>query len=74
MPGPDFALNHMVAPRKGLPALMDMARSLGVGRIEIRNDLSGRAIADGTSPETVKAEARFEGPLDRQYQCPAAVQ
>ena len=57
MPGPDFALNHMVAPRKSLPAFMDMARSLGVRKIEIRNDLSGQAITDGTSPETVKAEA-----------------
>ena len=57
MPGPDFALNHMVAPRKSLPAFLDMARSLAVGKIEIRNDLSGQAIADGTPPETVKAEA-----------------
>ncbi len=57
MPGPDFALNHMVAPRKSLPAFMDMARSLDVEKIEIRNDLSGQAITDGTPPETVKAEA-----------------
>ena len=61
MPGPDFALNHMVAPRKSLPAFMDMARSLGVGKIEIRNDLSGQAITDGTPPEKVRAEAERAG-------------
>ncbi len=57
MPRLDFALNHMVAPRKSLPAFMDLARSLGVDKIEIRNDLSGQAIDDGTSPATVKADA-----------------
>ena len=57
MPGPDFALNHMVAPKKSLRAFMDMARSLGVAKVEIRNDLAGQAITDGTSPETVRAEA-----------------
>ena len=57
MPGPDFALNHMVAPKKSLRAFMDMARSLGVAKIEIRNDLAGQAITDGTPPETVRSEA-----------------
>ena len=61
MPGPDFALNHMVAPRKSLRAFMDMARSLGVEKIEIRNDLSGQAITDGTPPETVRAQAEQAG-------------
>lgn len=61
MPGPDFALNHMVAPRKSLRDFIDMARSLGVAQIEIRNDLSGQAITDGTPPETVRAEAEQAG-------------
>ena len=61
MPGQDFALNHMVAPRKSLPAFMELARSLGVDQIEIRNDLSGQAITDGTPPEKVRAAAEQAG-------------
>ena len=61
MPGQDFALNHMVAPRKSLPAFVDMARSLGVDQIEIRNDLAGQAITDGTPPEKVRAEVEQAG-------------
>ncbi len=74
MPGPDFALNHMVAPRKSLPAFMDMARSLGVEKIEIRNDLSGQAITDGTSARDRQGRRRIEESLHRQHQRPAALQ
>src|SRR5262245_8146878 len=43
-----FALNHMVAP--GLPPkdFFALCRSLGIARAEIRNDLDGNAIIDGT--------------------------
>lgn len=54
MPALVFALNHMVAPRLSLPDFIAAARALGIDRIEIRNDLDGNAILDGTSPETVR--------------------
>lgn len=54
MPAPVFALNHMVAPRLPLPQFIETAKALGIDKIEIRNDLAGNAILDGTSPETVR--------------------
>ena len=56
-----FALNHMVAPRLGLVPFFDLARRLGVGTVEIRNDLPGVALADGTEPAAVRAEAEGAG-------------
>jgi 2-keto-myo-inositol isomerase len=55
MPAPVFALNHMVAPRMPLPEFIEKAMALGIDRIEIRNDLAGNAILDGTKAETVRA-------------------
>lgn len=49
-----FSLNHMVAPMMGLERFFSLARSLDVDTVEIRNDLTGNAIADGTKPETVR--------------------
>lgn len=54
MTAPVFALNHMVAPRLPLPDLIAKAKALGIDRIEIRNDLQGNAILDGTKPEIVR--------------------
>lgn len=48
-----FALNHVVAPTMKLGDFIEMAQSLETGRIEIRNDLAGNAILDGTSPAAV---------------------
>lgn len=45
---PEFALNHMVAPRLGHTDFFALARRLGIRKVEIRNDLRGIAIADGT--------------------------
>lgn len=55
MPAPVFALNHMVAPRLPLPQFIEKAKALGIDRIEIRNDLDGNAILDGTTPDTVRS-------------------
>jgi 2-keto-myo-inositol isomerase len=54
MPAPVFALNHMVAPRLPLPQFIEVAKALEIDKIEIRNDLAGNAILDGTSPEAVR--------------------
>ncbi len=48
-----FALNRMVAPRLSLEAFVDLAVKLGADAIEIRNDLKGIEIEDGTAPEAV---------------------
>jgi 2-keto-myo-inositol isomerase len=45
-----FALNHMVAPQLDIARFFELAKSLGIGAVEIRNDLEGNAILDGTSP------------------------
>ncbi|WP_037467974.1 TIM barrel protein [Sinorhizobium fredii] len=52
-----FALNHMAAPGLPLDAFFALAKSLGISAVEIRNDLSGNAILDGTKPDEVKALA-----------------
>lgn len=43
-----YALNHMIAPAMPLPAFFDLAASLGIEAVEIRNDMAGNAILDGT--------------------------
>ena len=50
-------LNHRVAPTFGLAAFFDLAASLGVRDVEIRNELRNVAIADGTPAEVVRREA-----------------
>lgn len=49
-----FALNRMVAPRLSLESFVDLAVELGADAIEIRNDLKGIEIEDGTAPEVVR--------------------
>ncbi len=56
-----FALNHMAAPGLPLDAFFELAKSLRISAVEIRNDLSGNAILDGTKPEDVKALAEKHG-------------
>lgn len=50
----DFALNHMTAPQLSLADFFVLARDLHVPRVEIRNDISGNAILDGTSAADVR--------------------
>jgi 2-keto-myo-inositol isomerase len=61
MPAPKFALNHMAAARLDLPAFFALAARLGMTSVEIRNDLDGLPIADGASPQEVRAEAERHG-------------
>ncbi len=58
---PVFAFNHMTAPKMNLEAFFGMAKSLGVDAVEIRNDIAGNAILDGTEPGGVKALAQKHG-------------
>lgn len=61
MASPTFALNHMVAPRLPLAEFFALGKEVGVTQFEIRNDLSGNAIIDGTSPQTVRSLATATG-------------
>jgi 2-keto-myo-inositol isomerase len=58
---PRFALNHMTAPRLGVADFFDLARGIGVTEVEIRNDLDGNAILDGTPAADVKKLAEAAG-------------
>lgn len=57
----NFALNHMVAPRLAHAAFFDLTRRLGLDRVEIRNDLEGVALLDGTPAAEVGAAAKARG-------------
>lgn len=56
-----FAINRMSAPRMGFEAFVAMTRRLGVAAIEIRNDLSGVEITDGTPAAALGAAAQAQG-------------
>lgn len=56
-----FALNHMTTPGLSLDAFFDLAKSLGISTVEIRNDLAGNAILDGTPAKDVAALAERHG-------------
>ena len=50
----DFAINHMAAPQVMLGDFFALAASLQAPRVEIRNDISGNAILDGTPASAAK--------------------
>jgi 2-keto-myo-inositol isomerase len=56
-----YAINHMVAPRKSFAGLLELATRLGLEQVEIRNDLDGVAIRDGTPPERIREQAEAAG-------------
>src|SRR5919107_2961851 len=59
--GSIFALNHIAAPKRRFAQFLDLAHGLGVRAVEIRNDLPGVEIADGTDPAQVRREAEAQG-------------
>lgn len=56
-----FALNQMTAPALSPDAFFDLAKSLGISAVEIRNDLDGNAIIDGTPAAEIKALGEKHG-------------
>jgi 2-keto-myo-inositol isomerase len=56
-----FALNHITAPRLGAAAFFALAREIGLTQVEIRNDLAGAPILDGTDAATIRREAQAKG-------------
>ena len=57
----EFALNHMCAPKLGIDRFFDLAVALGCGGVEIRNDLQGNAMLDGTPAEEIRPAAGRRG-------------
>ena len=58
---PRFALNHIVAPERMPEAFFALAGELGIGAVEIRNDIAGNAILDRTPAARIAALARTAG-------------
>lgn len=58
---PVFAINHIVTPALRPQAFFQLARSIGLQDVEIRNDLAGNAIIDGTPAVDVRAQAAEAG-------------
>jgi 2-keto-myo-inositol isomerase len=56
-----YAINHMVAPRKSFAELVALANALELDAVEIRNDLPGTAILDGTEAAKVRDQAEAGG-------------
>jgi 2-keto-myo-inositol isomerase len=56
-----YAINHVVAPRKTFAELSGLATTLGLDAVEIRNDLPGTAILDGTEAAAIRAQADAGG-------------
>lgn len=56
-----FALNHMTAQKLRPAEFFALARNLGIIEVEIRNDLAGNAILDGSSAASVRDEAQRAG-------------
>lgn len=61
VPSPSFALNHMVAPSLRPEAFFALCRKVGAAQAEIRNDLAGNAIIDGTPAAEIGSQARDAG-------------
>lgn len=58
---PVFAINHMVAPNLSPREFFQLAKSLGLSHVEIRNDLDGNAILNGMPAAEVRALAEQAG-------------
>ena len=56
-----FALNRMVAPRLPLEEFISLATTLNADAIEIRNDLEGIEIEDGTPAQRVRQLCQEKG-------------
>lgn len=55
-----MSLNQMTMPNASTLAVMDMAKTLGFGGVELRNDLAGK-LFDGKSTTEIRDEARKRG-------------
>jgi 2-keto-myo-inositol isomerase len=57
----DFGLNHIAAPGLGCEAFFDLARRVGIDKVEMRNDIPGAPLADATPAAAVAELAAAHG-------------
>jgi 2-keto-myo-inositol isomerase len=57
-PRPRFALNHIAAPKLDYPEFFDLAKRSGFDAVELRNEMDGVAIRNGTPPEAIRDAAQ----------------
>ncbi|MHC1548184.1 TIM barrel protein [Phyllobacterium sp. K27] len=58
---PVFAINHIAAPTLRPAAFFQLAKKLGLRDVEIRNDLDGNALLDGTPATEIRDMAEAAG-------------
>ncbi|MFZ2635400.1 MAG: TIM barrel protein [Rectinemataceae bacterium] len=56
-----FSLNRIVAPSLRLAEFYDLASSLGIGKVELRNDIGGKDPIDGLKPAEAARMAAERG-------------
>lgn len=56
-----FALNHMTSPSHTVDEFLDLAASMGISAVELRNDLRGGLIADGVSARDLASKLSERG-------------
>ncbi|MEK0083191.1 TIM barrel protein [Benzoatithermus flavus] len=56
-----FALNHITSPQLRFAQFLDLTQELGVRSVEIRNDLPGVEIQDGTPAAEIRRQAEARG-------------
>lgn len=56
-----YAINHVVAPRRSFAELVALANTVALDAVEIRNDLPGTAILDGTDATQIRDQAAAGG-------------
>ncbi len=61
MGAPVFAINHIATPNLRPAAFFQLASKLGLRDVEIRNDLNGNAITDGTPATEIREMAEAAG-------------
>ncbi len=55
---PRFALNHIVAPKLDYQAFFDLTKNARFDAVELRNEMDGVAIKNGTPPEAIREAAQ----------------
>ncbi|MCX7027736.1 MAG: TIM barrel protein [Spirochaetes bacterium] len=56
-----FALNRIACPSLSLPDFLAFAKKIGVGKIELRNDIRDGSVLDGMAPAKVAALLKERG-------------
>jgi 2-keto-myo-inositol isomerase len=56
-----FALNHVTLPSRRFEEFGRITRSIGITDVEIRNDLPGVELADGSPPDAIRRQAETAG-------------